>query len=1371
MLKETAQSINLTTAESHVKNKPVIEDSRPLTLQQQQRFNVNGNTASYYWLNVAQLTQSEVQQKIQQLMQEHHILRTRFVEPQGFTTLRQCIEEAPRLHWHTLAETYDDRETAKKTIEKDALQDYYSKQPHLLVAYYSPSLENKHSGADKLDQNYLLLMGSSLALDDGSAVRIHQYLMGKNIDDIEMQYTDYGEWVNQLQHDEDAEEATHYWQSFNFEKFPPLILNERALREQSVNKREGVSNTTYKCLSYLLPTTICEQLNKKSTELTAEPQLIALTVWAALLSKLSGLNTIYLDYYHDARNNYEELDEILGVFSQALPIPFYNIDISSLEPCVSGLSALFDEHIEYQEYVGKIAPTSKVGFQYHLQQSDIVRASNSSHHSSDLFLYCGIKNNEDTIRSIGELQLYFNSDLYSESAMERALQHYCLLLEQALLSPNKPLLELPCLLADERPQNKEVNTIPMSENTLLDGIYQHVLKIPTATAIRYNDVNYSYQELWALTDKLAGNLQHLGAKPETIVAICLPRSADFLLCLLAVLKTGAAYLPIDPALPQLRKAHIIADAKPVITVSHNQDAYEQDTEDKLKVIDWSELVKGEEALKPISFNENQLAYVLYTSGSSGLPKGVQVTHRSIMHYSLSAISALDLPKKGHYGLISSLMADLGNTMLFPAWLQGGTLHLLSQDIATDGQLFAEYHQQFPIDCLKIVPSHFAALLSGNTAALLPKHSLILGGEKIDDSLLKKLQHYQEKNTLDCRVYNHYGPTETTVGVLWSAVNVSSKATTAPLDYCLGNNHMYLLDEHLSPAITGQVCELYISGPNVTRGYLNATAKTAEHYLPDPFSKHGQRMYRTGDLVMRDANHRINVLGRSDKQIKIRGFRLDLGEIEALLGEYTAIEQASIQVEGSGEQARLIGFYITQRGKKPQQEEILHFLSNNLPDYMVPSQLWAIDTFPLNNNGKLDTQALLLWASQQRCKKYIAASNDMEIAISQVWQDILETDKISIDDNFFDIGGHSLAAIKVVARLRESLGRELPTNIIFQAQTIQALAMFIENNTETQHLQEISVPINVGSNKPQAINPAVPTLVLMHTHGGHLNYYQAIVDALKEEVNIFGLYPDKELLVNAKPEQLNELLTHYYQHLLPLKDTPITLLGWSLAARQVIVLADFLSKQGFTIQRLCLIDYNPNEQLHNKNDEIAQLIDDLQYYIDTSARHHKNQFDDSTWESIKLSLAKQSINDYQQGLRYLLDNGQLGTLIDNKTTANDAINDEKVSQTIPTQWITERVGQKWTLKQMFYAAAIPKVTTPLLVWHSNKNSAVPTEWENYTHEKVTGYRIDADHYTILQSTEFIEQLSKHILTKKIDSEQGIVNIVKSTEKSDLEAPVL
>lgn len=655
-----------------------------------------------------------------------------------------------------------------------------------------------------------------------------------------------------------------------------------------------------------------------------------------------------------------------------------------------------------------------------------------------------------------------------------------------------------------------------------------------------------------------------------------------------------------------------------------------------------------------------------------------------------------------------------------------SLHLVPQKAVTDAQLFANYMLENQLDCLKIVPSHLLALLSGTphdrVADVLPKQVLVLGGEGISDSLLTLLSQAQgnvegNDSPTACRLYNHYGPTETTVGVLWRRIYLSKQYDKqTSLSHSIGQNRIYLLDNNFAPAVTGQIAELYVAGPSLTRGYLNAPTQTAQVYLPNPFSVNGARMYRTGDLAVQRADKSIDIIGRSDHQVKVRGFRLDLQEIETLLCQLPSVQQASIQIQGQGDAAQLIGFVVSDAPDTSNKDNLRtptalkKWLAERLPDYMIPSQLWVMPQFPLNNNGKLDGKALLAWASKQQANSYVSPKTDTESVVAQIWQDILNIEKISTVDNFFDLGGHSLSAIKVVATLRESIGRELPTNVLFQAQTIKELALFIDEKINVTHLQTIST-----------VNKKAPTVVLMHNRGGHLDDYQVLIDSLAPYTNLFGLYPDNEVLNNSQPSDIEPLLARYAEHLLPLKSQALIFVGWSLAARQIVVLSDYLRKHGFTIKSLALIDYNPNETLHHSGDELSQLLDDVGYYVE---ENHPQPLDNVLWQIMTTTLNDDGITTYEHGLKALLRLPELQGI---------------VGGSLSIDLITERVLERWRLKKMFYSNSIPRVDLPLWVWNGHTNKANIDDWQAYSSHGIEAWEIDADHFTILQSPTLSDQL--------------------------------
>jgi len=1268
-----------------------------LTVQQQQSARADAGRVRCAWLSLAGLDAASVEQRLRLLLDNQQALRTGYGTPPGFTGLRQQVQPA-RLHWQLLtAASVTDGTEAVLQAEAEAV--FAQQQPHLL-GWFCPA------GAGQ-PVSRLLLVGPALNLDDGTLLRLREALLGQRdaAAEPEMQYLDYASWISELQDDEDADEALAFWRGLQLATLPAAQFSERL----------GESSGEYSLLRMPLAQPLQAQLQQRAEQLAVAPEQIALVVWAALLQRLSGRSQFQLSWYHDCRDDYEELDDALGLFVQPLAVPFHALDSLDLQRAVTGLAPLLAEQLEYQEYVAQVAtetqPSLAAGFnwRYQDQLTDLTTDGRCADNQLLLQLVA-------TAQGEGELALSYDNGRYGKPAMQRLLARYPRLLAQALALPAQSLSGLDCALDDEAPQLFSLadSASPAAGAPGLDliaQIRQQALLTPQAPALREGARLYSYAELDQLTEQAATALQQAGAGPETLVALCLPRGAEMLLALLAVLKTGAAYLPLDPAQPAARLNSILSDAQPLLQVGAVTDVALAG----VSPFSWAQLSSHTAALQPVAVNPQSLAYVLYTSGSTGQPKGVQVSHASLQHYCQAAISALQLPAAGHYGLVSSLMADLGNTMLFPAWLQGGCLHLIGRDASTDSQLLRNYLQTYlpagQLDCLKIVPSHLAALLSDEAAqALLPRQLLVLGGERISASLQAQLHPAQARGM---RLYNHYGPTETTVGVLWRQLQPGS--TDSALAAALGGNRVYLLDSQLRPAVSGQVAELYLAGPGLSRGYLQAPERTAEVCLPDPFLNDGSRIYRSGDLALRRADGTVEIVGRADQQVKIRGFRLELEEVEAVLARHDQVQQAAVLLQGSGDQAQLLAFVVATRGQQPGEALLRQWLGQQLPDYMVPAQLMRVPSLPLNANGKVDNAALLTLASNARQRQYVAPASALEVQLAEVWQAVLEQPQISVTDNFFELGGHSLAAIKVVARLRQLLTRELPTTLLFEQQSIRALAQWLEGDTASGRLLQLSD------------NPDAPTMVVMHASGGHLRYYQPLLTALKDSHSLYGLLPDPALLTGTGPEVLDQVLADYQALLAPLKDQPLILTGWSLAARQMMMLAQRLQENGFLIQAVAVIDYDPHQHLEHQHDERHQLQLDLQHYL----QQQQLNFSAQQWQQLQDLLA----DDYASGVARLLDSPLLAPVLGPELSRDE---------------LQQQLLLRWQLKTLFYAHPIPTLSVPLWVWRSDENKAPVEAWQSFSQQPILGGSIRADHYSILAAPALAVQLQA--LSTRLDEMQ-------------------
>ena len=562
----------------------------------------------------------------------------------------------------------------------------------------------------------------------------------------------------------------------------------------------------------------------------------------------------------------------------------------------------------------------------------------------------------------------------------------------------------------------------------------------------FENEEITYKELNCKANQLAHYLKKQGVQPDFVVGFCVERSLEMIIGLLGILKAGGAYVPLESNLPTEALNLRLQDAKTSLVITQQSLINRFENEKVIAIdADWENIAVESHENPHTEVKPENLVYVIFTSGSTGKPKGVATEHRQLFNYINAIAHQLNLPTTANYATISSLSADLGNTMIFPSLCRGGCLHIISSARVGNAVELAEYCRQHPIDCLKIVPSHLAALLSATPLAvsILPRQCLILGGETASWKLISQIQ----KQAPNCQIFNHYGPTETTIGVLTYAVKNQDNeliSETVPLGRPLANTQVYILDEELKPVPLGVVGELYISGAGLTRGYLNRPELTAQRFISHSLLGQDFRLYKTGDRVRYLESGNIEFLGRVDNQVKIRGFRIELAEIELTLAQYPAIQQAVVTVQQSENNQRLFAYLVPQPKATININELRSFLKQKLPDYMLPSAFGILKNLPLTVNGKVDRQALpdIESLSSELAVKYEPPKTEIEQAIAQLWQQLLQIEKVGINDNFFDIGGHSLLLVQVHAKLRDMFSVDIAITHLFAYPTISYLSEYL-----------------------------------------------------------------------------------------------------------------------------------------------------------------------------------------------------------------------------------------------------------------------------------------------------------------------------------------
>ncbi len=632
----------------------------------------------------------------------------------------------------------------------------------------------------------------------------------------------------------------------------------------------------------------------------------------------------------------------------------------------------------------------------------------------------------DTHERGGELFAHFTyaKDVLDAATVERLGQDWLSILHQMTAGQGRAIGDWNLRAHTERAPGRVVDGLAVHRQ-----FERAAATAPHTLAVVAGGERVDYLTLNRRADALALELRRQGAAADAPVALVAERSVDMLVGLLAILKAGAAYLPLEPEQPAERLAHMlqVAQVRLLLAPPHWQAPLPAG----IARVEIGQTL-AEHPFEGPDVHLDQLAYVIFTSGTTGRPKGVGVSHRALAHY-LDAVSAR-LPLEGveRLAMVSTPAADLGHTMLFGALANGRTLHLLSKDHVLDAQAFAAYMSAERIDALKIVPSHLLTLLSaseGNQA--LPARCLVLGGEACPQALLAQIA----KRAPALAVINHYGPTETTVGVLTHSLSTDGAVA---LGQPLGQTCVRVLDASLQPVARG---ELYVAGPSVARGYQGAAAQTAERFVPDPFDPQGGRLYRTGDWVLRDAIGDLHYQGRQDGQVKIRGHRVELAEVQARLCNLPGVSTAVVRVHRDG----LLAAYVVA----PQVDEanLRSRLASELPEPMLPSHWILLDRLPVTANGKVDVQALPDPQPLVSGAPWQAPRTPLEIAMAALWAEVLQVERVGLADNFFALGGHSLLATQLISRVRRQLSLDVALRALFDAPELGAFCAIAAARSE------------------------------------------------------------------------------------------------------------------------------------------------------------------------------------------------------------------------------------------------------------------------------------------------------------------------------------
>jgi amino acid adenylation domain-containing protein len=637
----------------------------------------------------------------------------------------------------------------------------------------------------------------------------------------------------------------------------------------------------------------------------------------------------------------------------------------------------------------------------------------------------------------------YATDLWDVEAVERMSGHFGRLLAAAVARPDESVWALPLMEAGEAARVAAWSQGPpaVAGPALVHHLVQaRAARTPGRPAVVDGERVVSYAELDRAANRLSRKLARMGVRPGQRVAVCLDRSVELVLAQYGAMKAGAAYVPIDPAYPADRIAHLLRDsAAPVLVTTTALAETLGEVPGAVLRLDgaWDDGAPEDDAPLDLPLDPSGAVYVIYTSGSTGTPKGVVLPHAALANLVAWRNAEYGLGPDDRTPLVSGVGFDASASEIWPALAAGASLHVVPPETRTQPALLRDWLAGQGMTVAFLATPIVEALLPLRWPAGTRLRAVLTGGDAL---------HLRPPAGTPFVLANGYGPTENAVVSTAGAVEPDGEG--APhIGGPIAGTRAHVLDARMAPLPVGVAGELYVGGAGLARGYLNRPALTAEKFVPDPFSRApGARLYRTGDRVRRRADGRIDFLGRADLQVKVRGHRIEPGEIETVLMRHAGVRQAAVAVRGEGEGKRLAAWVVARNpADAPSAAELRSWLRSRLPDYMVPAAFVSVPGFPLTPNGKLDRARLPEPAPEAPATA--APASTMERSVAKVWEDVLGTPGVGLDDNFFDIGGHSLLLARVQERLREVLGRPVSVIDLFQFSTVRALAEHLEQQAE------------------------------------------------------------------------------------------------------------------------------------------------------------------------------------------------------------------------------------------------------------------------------------------------------------------------------------
>nr|WP_230419929.1 non-ribosomal peptide synthetase [Catenulispora pinistramenti] len=965
---------------------------------------------------------------------------------------------------------------------------------------------------------------------------------------------------------------------------------------------------------------------------------------AALLSRLGAGTDVPIGSPIAGRTD-EALDDLIGFFVNTLVL---RTDVSGDPSFVellgrvreAGLGAFAHQDVPFERLVEDLAPVRSLArhplFQVMLSLQDDggvglevpgvrVQAASPGQEAAKFDLSFTVRQQWGTTGEPAGLRgsVVYAADLFDHETVELIAQRFVRLLEAVAIDPQQSVGRVEVLSAPERQQilqgwNATDREVP--EATLPDLFAEQAARTPAATAVVFEGQELSYAQLGARADRLARLLIGRGVGPESLVAVVMERSADLVVALLAVLKAGGAYLPVDPGYPADRVAFMVADAGPVLALGDAQTARWWTGDVPLLVMDdpavAQELARYEDSEVTDADRRGRLlpshpAYVIYTSGSTGRPKGVTIPHTGLTNFLAAMGGRLSLTPDDCLLAVTTVAFDIHILELFVPLIAGARVVIASRDSVHDPAELAGLIGRHRVTIMQATPTLWQGLLTEQAEAVRGLRMLV-GGEQLPVALATRMRD------VGADVTNLYGPTEATVWCTDQRLDGLSQSAGVPIGAPLDNTQAFVLDSSLRPVPAGSVGELYVAGVQLARGYLGRGGLSASRFVACPFGAAGERMYRTGDVARWNREGVLEFVGRADDQVKVRGFRIELGEVEAVLAVHPSVRQAVVVVrEDVPGDKRLVGYVVpTADADAGLPDSLRAHMAGAVPDYMVPSAVVLLDALPTTANGKLDRRALPV-------PDYAGGSgrgpaDAREELLCQVFAEVLGVPAVGVDDNFFELGGHSLLATRLVSRVRSALGVELSVRTLFEAPTVARLAGRLAGaGDHEQNVFDVMLPLRESGERPP--------LFCFHPVSGIGWKYANILRYIDRDRPVYSLQARGIASDERLPLDADEMVQDYLAEVrLVQPKGPYHLLGWSFGGSVAQKIAIELQRAGDEVALLAVLDTYPEAGLDGDDEDPvleSTIVEMMKDYVRSGSENAEDEAADIASLAAGLDLEK------------------------------------------------------------------------------------------------------------------------------------------------------